>query len=135
MYKTELEIKIPFYDVDVMNIVWHGNYIKYLEQARCDLFEKLGYTYMDMKNDGYTYPIAKMSTKYIRPVSFDEIIVVKTHLKEIEPAIIMDYVIYSKKTKEKIFKAKSLMIGVDIATKKSIYKAPFRLIKALENKK
>ena len=38
LYSSEIEIKIPFYDLDPMNIVWHGNYIKYLEQARCKLF-------------------------------------------------------------------------------------------------
>ena len=38
-------LDVPFYDVDPMNIVWHGNYIKYLEQARCDMFSKIGYTF------------------------------------------------------------------------------------------
>lgn len=33
---TEIKIKVPFYDLDPMNIVWHGNYVKYMEEARCD---------------------------------------------------------------------------------------------------
>ena len=60
MIKTSMILDVPFYDVDPMNIVWHGNYIKYLEQARCDFFDKLNYNYTDMYNDGVMYPIAKM---------------------------------------------------------------------------
>ena len=48
--KTQLIHKVEFYDLDPMNVVWHGNYIKYLEAARCDMLSKIGYTYDDMKN-------------------------------------------------------------------------------------
>ena len=39
---AEVEIEIPFHDVDSMKIVWHGNYAKYFEIARCALFESIG---------------------------------------------------------------------------------------------
>ena len=42
---AETFIDVPFYDLDPMNVVWHGNYVKYLEVARCDLLSKIGYTY------------------------------------------------------------------------------------------
>ena len=42
---TKTKIKVPFYDLDPMNIVWHGNYVKYMEEARCDFFRKINYTY------------------------------------------------------------------------------------------
>ena len=44
-YKTQVE----FYDLDPMNVVWHGNYVKYLEAARCDFLAKVGCTYDDIK--------------------------------------------------------------------------------------
>jgi acyl-CoA thioester hydrolase len=34
---TDTEILVPFFDVDTMNVVWHGHYVKYLEVARCAL--------------------------------------------------------------------------------------------------
>ena len=71
MIKSTTIIKIPFNDLDPMNIVWHGNYVKYLEQARCDLFEMIDYTYMNMYEDGYMYPIAKMDLKFIKPTTFN----------------------------------------------------------------
>ena len=76
-----------------MGVVWHGNYIKYMEIARCDMFSKLNYTYMDMKDDNYMYPIAKMETKFIEPVQFDQEITAVTVLEEIEPAIKIKYLL------------------------------------------
>ncbi len=48
-FEAEIEIEIPFYDVDSAGIVWHGNYVKYFEVARCVLLDKLNYNYIDMK--------------------------------------------------------------------------------------
>ena len=134
LYTSEIEIKIPFYDLDPMNIVWHGNYIKYLEEARCKMFAELNYTYVDMKDDFYAYPVAKMDVKYIKPAFFEQDIIVKSKLMEIEPAMIIKYEIFDKKTNSKIFKATTMQIAVDTRTLKSLYVAPQRLIQALENK-
>ena len=68
---AEYNIKVQFYDLDPMYVVWHGDYIKFLEAARCDLLQKIGYTYDDMKNGGSVYPVAKMDMKFIKSASFD----------------------------------------------------------------
>ena len=133
IFESEYEMNIPFHDLDPMNIVWHGNYIKYMEQARCDMFNKLNYTYYDMKNDNYAYPIAKMETKFIKPLYFNQKIVIKTILEEVSPAIIIRYKIYDKTSGEVIFKAKTIQIGIDIKTNESIYSPPERLIKIMGN--
>ncbi len=127
---TKTKIRIPFYDVDPMQVVWHGNYVKYLEVARCDFFRKLRYTYDDMKNDGIMYPIAKMDMKYIKSAKFDEEIVVECILQELEPAIIIKYNIYLNN--EKIFKANTMQIGVNFKTGETLYNAPKKLVKAVE---
>ena len=77
---SETKIKVAFFDLDPMNIVWHGNYVKYLEQARCDFFDKLNYNYTDMYNDGVMYPIAKMDFKFIKSAKFGEELTVKCTL-------------------------------------------------------
>ncbi len=127
LFSSEYEFRIPFHDLDPMNVVWHGNYIKYLEQARCDLFDKIGYTYYDMREDDYVYPIAKMSTKYIKPLVFNQEVVIQTILEEIEPAIKIRYKMYDKKTKEKVFDGETTQIGIKYSDKQSVYFAPERL--------
>ena len=99
LFKSEYEIKISFEDLDPMNVVWHGNYVRYLERARCDMLSKLKYTYSDMKKDGYIYPVAKMKVKYIKPAEFEDVLVIVSDIISIEPALVIKYVIYNKKTK------------------------------------
>lgn len=125
IFKAETTINVPFYDNDPMGVVWHGNYVKYLEIARCDILAKIGYDYMDMKNDGVMYPIAKLDMKYIKPSTFAQNLRMVTVIEELEPSLIIKYEIFDEKG-EKIFKGKSMQICVNIETKQSVYVAPQR---------
>ena len=130
-FKSDTIIKVEFYDLDPMDVVWHGNYVKYLEVARCDMLSKLGYTYIDMKNDGYAYPVATMEMKYIKPCTFGQELKVVSIVEELEPALVIKYVIFDNKTGEKMFKAKTMQIAVDINTRKTVYDAPENLKKKI----
>ncbi len=132
LFESSYELKVFFEDLDPMNIVWHGNYMRYMEQARCDLFNKLNYSYMDMKKDGVAYPIAKMQVKYIKPAEFNDILIVKLEMSTIEPALNINYSIFNKKTNEKIFEATTMQIAIDLNTRESLYFAPKGLINAIE---
>ena len=122
---TEIKIKVPFYDLDPMNIVWHGNYVKYIEQARCVFFEKLNYTYMDMYKDGFMYPVAKMDMKFIKSANFGDELVVRCILQEIEPALVFKYEIL--RNNEKIFIANSMQMCVSSKSGETLYEAPQKL--------
>ncbi|MBQ8887839.1 MAG: acyl-CoA thioesterase [Candidatus Gastranaerophilales bacterium] len=131
LYQAETILKVEFYDLDPMNVVWHGNYVKYLEAARCDMLNKLGYNYMDMRNDGFAFPIATVDMKYIKPCVFNQELKVVSMVEEIEPCLIIKYTIFDNKTGEKLFKAKTMQICVDINTQQSVYEAPENLKKKL----
>jgi len=122
LYQSKYIVKVSFEDLDPMNVVWHGNYMRYMEQARCNLLEELNYTYIDMKNENYAYPVAKMNVKYIKPATFGDTLTIVTDIEELEPALNIKYKIY--RGKEKIFEAKTMQIGINIKTGESIYTAP-----------
>lgn len=124
LFKTEMKLAVQFYDLDPMNVVWHGNYLKYLESARCDLLKKIGYDYDNMRADGVVYPIAKMDLKYIKPCKFNQVLFLETIVEELDPALIIKYNIFDEESGEKVFSAKSMQICVDIKTGESIYSAP-----------
>ena len=128
---TKYQIKVQFYDVDPMNIVWHGNYVKYIDAARCDFFEKLNYTYKDMYKDGIMYPVAKMDLKYIKSAKFGDKLTVECILKELEPAILIKYNIYSGG--DKILSANSMQMAVSTKNGETLYNPPERLIEAVNN--
>ena len=123
-FESETIVAVQFYDLDPMNVVWHGNYIKYLETARCDLLAKLGYTYDDMAQDCVMYPVATMELKYIKPCRFQQKLKIISTLEEIEPGMVIKYTIFDAQTGEKVFKAKTMQICVNTVTKESLYSAP-----------
>ena len=131
LFQSEYQVKVSFEDLDPMNVVWHGNYIRYMEQARCDMFAKLKYTYIDMKEDGCAYPVAKMNIKYIQPARFQDVLVIKSEIISLEPAMEIRYKIYNKENNEKIFEASTMQIAIDMDKKESVYTAPTRLIQAI----
>ena len=133
--ETNCEIDVEFFDLDPMNVVWHGNYVKYLEKARCDMLSKIGYTYDDMKSDNSAYPIVKMDMKYIKPATFMQKLNIKTVIEEVEPALIIKYFVTDNKTGEKIFQAKSMQMRIDIKTMETMYTAPKRFLQKIEEYK
>ena len=126
-FEAETFITVQFYDLDPMNVVWHGNYIKYLETARCDLLSKIGYDYDNMREDGIAYPVATMDLKFMKPCTFNQKLRVVSSVEEIEPCLIIKYMISVSLTGEKLFKAKTMQICVDVHSKESVYSAPERL--------
>ena len=69
---AEVEIRVPFYDVDSINVVWHGHYVKYLEEARCQLLDCLGYGYEAMRASGYVWPVIDLQLRYAHAAQFGQ---------------------------------------------------------------
>lgn len=70
LIKNNTVIEVPFYDVDVMGIVWHGNYLKYFEVGRCSLLNDIHYDYFAMEKSGYLWPVVDTQIKFIQPAFF-----------------------------------------------------------------
>ena len=122
--QTQIEIEIPFYDLDPMQVVWHGNYVKYLERGRCALLDKLGMTYSDMAAAGLAFPIVKLNVKYIRPCVFGQKILVQTTLLPSENFLIFNYKIMDASTNTVLCKAETKQMAVEIATQNTLYVIP-----------
>lgn len=129
---AEIIVRVGFYDVDSMDVVWHGNYVKYLEDARCALLEKIGYGYLTMKEDGYAWPIVRLELKYMSPARFNQHIRITAELKEYENCLQIAYRISDAETGVKIAKAETLQMAVNMATGESLYASPKKLLKQVE---
>jgi len=85
------EIEIPFHDVDMMEIAWHGHYVKYFEIARCCLLDKINYNYQAMQNSGFGWPIIEMHIRYAKPLKYQQKIKIIASLVEWETRMKIDY--------------------------------------------
>ena len=122
--KAYTDIEVQFYDLDPMNVVWHGNYVKYMETARCALLTKIKYDYYEMEKAGYAWPVVEMNLKYIRPLRFMQKVRVEVSLVEYDVCMKLKYRFIDLETGKVITKAESTQMAVKISTKESMFSTP-----------
>lgn len=83
MYITTTPIRVRYAETDQMDVVYHGNYAQYFEVARAESIRSLGFTYKDMEAMGVIMPIVEIKFNFLRPAHYDELLSVKTTLKEL----------------------------------------------------
>ena len=121
---AEVHIKVPFQDVDVMGIVWHGNYFRYFEEARAALLDKIDYGYFEMKDSGYAWPIVAVQTKFIKPLFLQQDVRVAARLVEYENQLKIAYEVYDAATGEKTTSGTTTQVAIDMATNEMCFASP-----------
>lgn len=125
------EILVPFHDCDPMNIVWHGSYVKYLEVARCELLDSINYNYIDMHASGFAWPVVDMRLKYIQPLRFNQRIVVHSNMIEWEHRLKISYEICDATTGQRMSKAHTVQMAVNMETDETCFESPAILLERL----
>ncbi len=124
MHSAEVTIKAQFYDLDPMDVVWHGNYARYLEEARCALLDGIGYNYPQMHESGYVWPIVDMRIKYVRSLRFAQEFIVTATIVEFENRLKIEYRIRDKESGEVLTKASTIQVAVRAATGELCLESP-----------
>jgi acyl-CoA thioester hydrolase len=130
--QAEIELNVPFFDVDMMEVVWHGHYVKYFEEARCALLDKLGHNYRQMRDAGYAWPIIDLQVRYIRGAQFGQRIKVRADLVEWENRLKINYLITDVATGERMTRGSSVQVAVEIATREMLLASPKVFVEAVE---
>jgi acyl-CoA thioester hydrolase len=120
----EIEVVPAFYDIDPMEIVWHGHYVKYLERARSALLARFDYDYAAMRDSGFVWPIVDMRLKYVRPAVLKQPLKVRAEIVEWENRLRIEYLIRDASTGAKLNKASTIQVAVDLATREMQYLCP-----------
>ncbi|MTI19927.1 acyl-CoA thioesterase [Fulvivirga sp. RKSG066] len=114
MVKFETQIRVRYADTDQMGYVYYGNYAAYYEIARVESLRSLGLTYKELEEQGVMMPVLENFSKYHAPATYDELLTVRTIIKE-KPGvrITFDYEIYNESDKL-IHEGKTLLVFVDM---------------------
>ncbi len=83
MFITETQIRMHYALTDQMSVVYYGNYAQFYEIGRTEAIRQLGYTYKDIEAMGIIMPVVEMNSKFLRPAKYDDLITVKTTLREL----------------------------------------------------
>jgi len=124
MHEAEVVIEVPFHDVDVMRVVWHGHYVKYLEIARCELLDKIDYNYAQMESSGYAWPVIDLRLRYAHPLLFQQKIIVKAMLVEWENRLKVNYLITDFKTGKRLTKGYTVQVAVEMKNSEMLLESP-----------
>src|SRR5690606_27262834 len=110
----EIEGDIRFSEVDSMNVVWHGNYLKYFEDAREAFGIHYGMAYIDIYNSGFLTPIVKSEIEHKFPLKYGDKFRTKIALvKTIAASIVDEYEILNVTTGKISAVGKAIQVFID----------------------
>ena len=133
MYTSETKIRVRYAETDQMGVVYYGNYAIYFEVARVEALREMGVSYKSMENEGVMLPVLEQYMKYIRPAKYDDVLTIKTYLKELPSARIrFEYEVFNEEG-TLLTIANTALVFVNSKTMKPCA-APQKLITLLEPK-
>jgi acyl-CoA thioester hydrolase len=126
----KIQIRVRYGETDQMGVVHHGNYALYLEMGRIEWLRKLGISYRSMEENGVMLPVVSLSINYKKSAVYDDVINVKTQLKNVPTARIeFEYEITNEKG-DVLTTANTTLVFIDMKTNRPI-KAPQYILDAI----
>jgi acyl-CoA thioester hydrolase len=129
--QIEMDFEIPFHDVDLMEVMWHGHYAKYFEITRSALFDTFAYNYREMRDSGFAWPVIELKVRYAQPIELGQKIRVIASLVEYEVRLKTDYLVTDVKTGIRLTNGHTIQAAVDISTQELLFAAPPILLEKL----
>lgn len=87
-------LRTLYADTDRSGVVYHANYLRYFEFGRASLMRDAAYTYRDIEESGYVYPIISTAIDYFCPLMYDDSMYIYTHPGDLQKVKLQfDYVI------------------------------------------
>ena len=106
--------KVQYYETDMMGLTHHSNYIRWMEEARIDFMEQLGFPYTEMEAAGVVSPVKSVSCAYLKPSTFgDEVEITVAPASFNGVVLAIQYEMRSKKTGERLCSARSEDVFLD----------------------
>ena len=116
----QIEIRVRYSETDQMRVVYHGNYAQYFEVGRVEWLRNKGVSYKWMEENGIMLPVVSLTMNYKKPARYDELLTLKTSLKnQASVKIEFDYELYNEK-EEILTTGNSVLVFVDMKTGRPI---------------
>lgn len=128
-----VELLVPFHDVDVMGIVWHGHYVKYFEIARTALMRGIGMDIAEMLHTGCGWPVVTCELKYIKPLRYGQRVTVEARLVEYESRLKIAYTIRDAEDGTRLTRGETVQLAVDATTGELRFETPAAMVEAIRN--
>lgn len=129
-YVNLTQLRVRYSETDQMGYVYYGNYAQFFEVGRVEAMRGLGMSYRDLEEQGIMLPVLDYKTKYIKPAKYDDLLTIKTIIRELpEVRIRFEYEVYNEK-EELLNKGETTLVFIDMKTNRP-RRAPEPMIEAL----
>jgi acyl-CoA thioester hydrolase len=133
---ASVRLTVPYYDVDLMQVVWNGNYLKYFELARQALFRECG---LDLRRcleeTRYVFPVIRSMIKHIHPLRLDDEFSCTATLREARVKIVLDFEVKRISDGKVCATGRSEQVAVLLPEMEMAFKIPAEIEKALHGRK
>ena len=130
-FKFDTQIRVRYAEADRMGYVYYGNYAMYFESARTEMLRSLGFSYREWEDNGIILPVRELQIRYHAPAYYDDLLTIRTIIKEKPFArITFHHEVYNEKG-EKTCTGSLVLVFVNSETRRPV-RAPESLLKALE---
>ncbi len=118
--------KVNYYETDKMGVTHHSNYIRWMEEARIDFLNQIGYGYKKLEEDGIISPVIGVECDYKVPTTFDDEVEINVEVEEFKGVrLILKYTMTNVKSGEIVLVGKTKHCFVDSSNKPIILKKSF----------
>ena len=121
---AEIELSPAFHDCDPMHVVWHGNYFKYFEIARCALLQRYDYDYPQMLESGYLWPVVDTRVKYRDVLTFEQRFRVRARIEEYENRLRIGYEIFAADSGKRTTTGYTIQVAVEEKSREMSFVSP-----------
>lgn len=129
----QIQIRVRYSETDQMQVVYHGNYAQYFEIGRVEWLRNKGISYKWMEENGIMLPVVSLTMNYRKPARYDELLTLKTILKnKTSVKIEFEYELYNE-SNELLTTGNSILVFVDMKTGRPV--APPEYISAILERK
>ncbi len=124
--KDRVEVNVRFGEVDSMGIVWHGNYVKYIEEGRESFGKRYGISYLDINANNVMAPVVNMNIDFKKQVQYGDVLIIETEFVNSEAAkMIFNFQILRKSDNAVVATAESTQVFIDMNRDMILYPPQF----------
>ena len=132
-HTAETEITVTFDMLDPIKVVYHGNYVRVLEAARCELLGRIGYSYPDMERSGYAWPVVDMTVRFCAPARIGDRLLVRAGIVSAEEKLLIAYDIRRASDGVLLTRAETAQMAVEAVSGTTQWEVPRILREKLSN--
>ncbi len=132
-YFIDSFLRVRYAETDSMGIVYHANYLVWMEVGRTDYFRKLGFTYRDLESQYNLFiPIIEINCRYLASAVYDDEVLVHTYVKQFNRRLVrFGYEIYRVNDNCKLCEGESAHLVVDRERRRSSF--PEKVLSAFQD--